>query len=181
MDGADSLAGLFVAALALLVSAWSAWTAQRAFKLTKAASDPAISFEFSQIADREGWWKFVITVTNRSDHLLRLESLEVLRPSNGRLLSWGAVHKRDSVGGFQLKEELPIQDAIRILPLQMSLARAGQTSPPHLPHYGTRDTSSEEVFLFCEGKRPVKADLRLRLAYSDTSNRRIAVKIRRLL
>ncbi len=137
-----------LAALAVSTSGWSAWTAHRALKMARGADTPAVSVKVDPVEGQARWRSVNIVVTNRSDHLIHADSLEVRGPRGAVLLSTADAHRQDGYGGLALKDPLPLTDAAKTVQLSMRVARAGAWG--QMGFYGTRDTHSKRCSSTCQ-------------------------------
>ncbi len=163
-----------LAGAAILIAFWSAWTAHRAHKLVNRASDPAVSMNITPLKEHKGAHLIRVGIANRSDHPIKAESLQVVWPRNARLLRWVDASKYDSYGQTVLRDALPEADAQRSITMQLSLAHQGRRASGAMPgHYGTSDYNNEDAILLLPDTGKVRVIFRLRLAFSDTKNKRM--------
>lgn len=152
--------------IAIAIAAWSARTAHRTHNLAISASKPAVSTTITPLEDHPGWWQIETIVVNRSDHILEVKSFHVWWPFRAKLMAFDDANDSNAYGEPEIKSLLPADAMRRSIPIHTSVSGAGK--------------SRNTIYLF----RPGIGGwiwLRLRLAFSDSTNSRMAFSIRRLL
>jgi hypothetical protein len=172
-----SILALGVAGLSLLVS----W---RGHQRSVHAEEPNMSATLKAVPGQPNWFQVDITLTSRSSYGWRADTLTILRPRSGRVLTHTqALEEKKGGGPRGLKSPLPLEAAVRKLQLTFRVTRAGQDAPTFRGlRLGAGESHQETFFVFARRSSwSSTLSMRFNLLSIEPIERKSPVTIRRTL
>lgn len=128
-DVLKAFAPIVIAAIALVVSLLGYRIARRNERRSIESTKPLITAQVYRVKDQPGWLGVSFSVESRTSHGYRLNSIVFHKPWGSRGLRQQQAQQPKDLS--QLKVPLPLDEAVRKLPMHFEIAKAGvtRTSP----------------------------------------------------